>query len=469
MKKAKKIILIISLLIALFLTISSVFSHFLTTSNFSNKFHTISYNFKVDGNGGIYSSNSVNVVNGKVSLPIPFKTGYSFNNYDLNGNDYTANDINVLDINNKTLTAEYTINKYSLNIHPYVDGIEYATGYNDFTFCVFINDVLVAPNVTSYSNNDVEYGSKVRVLVNPHDGYNISSFSDNTWIINDSLNIAPSWTKIEIPKYIVDVNPIINGSSYSSGSNGFNFSIWLNGVLVGDYVTDYYNENIEQGSTIRVLVHNKSGYSITSFIDNTWTVNSALNIEPSWSENLTNYSISYDPNGGWFGGGQNWSLTQYFTYHEGTGALDKNCNGYDNSNPIRDGYTFEGWSPSPNEYAHYNQTVYAQWKYNATNTTSNTGIYLISTRKAPKSSSFTTWSGKLDGHYTAGQTSVHSGNWYVTVNSNNIVIQGTNTCDGTYYYHFTIYAGNNTSGEKLVNEYETSCTKGNKANATISW
>ncbi|MBQ6375816.1 hypothetical protein IJJ37_02730, partial [Candidatus Saccharibacteria bacterium] len=89
-----------------------------------------------------------------------------------------------------------------------------------------------------------------------------------------------------INTYIVDINPVINDTLYSSGLSGFTFDVYLNGSLVADDVTDYYNGTVDYGTTIRVIANGVSGYNVTDSADVSYTVTSGLDIRPTWTDNV---------------------------------------------------------------------------------------------------------------------------------------------------------------------------------------
>ena len=133
----KKIVRVIPFIVAIFLSVVVTHAYYQTSTELPAIFKTNGYTFKLNGGGGTFDSKSnVVVLNDKTTLPTPKRNGY--------------------------------------------------------TFDVWINDSLVADDVTDWCQN-VAYGSRVRVKANGVTGRNTSY--DKTFTVGtDSININPSWT-----------------------------------------------------------------------------------------------------------------------------------------------------------------------------------------------------------------------------------------------------------------------------------
>ena len=105
----KKLVKILPLFIACLCVLLPVYSYFSTSSKVIFNFKSQKYNFKINGNGGIYNNTQGLVIkNNKVSLPIPERNGYKFLGYNINSD-------NINDINNKELNAKWSILTYNIN------------------------------------------------------------------------------------------------------------------------------------------------------------------------------------------------------------------------------------------------------------------------------------------------------------------------------------------------------------------
>jgi len=100
---------------------------------------------------------------------------------------------------------------------------------------------------------------------------------------------------VKAPKYTVDVNPVIDGTTHNSGLSGFTFDVYLNGTLVADDVTDYYNSSVDAGATVRVVSNAKTNYDRSSS-DQTKTINSNTTFSPTWTRQK--YTVNFNSNGG---------------------------------------------------------------------------------------------------------------------------------------------------------------------------
>lgn len=99
-----------------------------------------------------------------------------------------------------------------------------------------------------------------------------------------------------VATYPVDVNPIIQGTTYNAGLDGFTFDVYANDQKVATNVIDFY-KTYPQGTKIRVKANYREGYNITANGDNTyWVGTDTLNIFPTWYDNI---APNID-NGGYF-------------------------------------------------------------------------------------------------------------------------------------------------------------------------
>lgn len=307
MKKASKLVIAV---LTLFCSLSSTLALFTTTSDFKNVFYTQGYNFKLNATGGIFENTDVVFNKQTLILPVPIKVGYNFLGYSnsLNGDvNYSNNIDNINLINDKSIYAKWGTEIYSISYNLNGGTLNNPkTSYN-----VEENFTLPIPTKTGY--DFVGWT-----------GSGIDSPVYNLVIKNETGNksYTANW---KIKKYIVDVNSTIQNTTYGSGLSGYTFSVWINGVQVADRVIDYYNDSVDYGSNVRVYVYDRTGYNVTSFRDNTWTVTNDLIINPTWYDNIpptiTSFSVTnlgyYNPS---VGASQGWNIRVYVNgYDEGTG------------------------------------------------------------------------------------------------------------------------------------------------------
>ena len=198
---------------------------------------------------------------------------------------------------NMTVTTEHqgwvdnvpagtAVSQNKLTIYPVVDGTEYASGRAGFTFNVYVDGRLVASNVNTWSKN-VDNGSDISIVPNNADGYTVTG-GPYEFVLSENTTVRPAWT---VRKYTVDVNPIVSGTTYSTGMRGFTFDVYLNGILTRSNVLDYYNEAVPYGTVVKVVPKNRSGcYSST--IERTITSNTT--ITPNWQGTCV-YTVDVNP------------------------------------------------------------------------------------------------------------------------------------------------------------------------------
>lgn len=435
--KKKKVISLIILFIAIILSITFTSAYFSTNSNIVNTYKTEDYKFNINGSGGVFGNNVVVVSNGTTTLPTPTRNGYTFLGFSETPSGsvkYSTSISNVENINDKTLYAKWEIITYDISYNLNGGSIS----NNKTSYNVEENFTLPNPTKTGYTFTGWT-GSNGST---PQKDLTISKGTTN------NLSYAANW---QVNSYTVDVNPIISGTTYSSGKSGFTFNVYINGELKASNVIDWCNE-VNYGSTVRVVANSKNGYSLSNN-DVTATVGTnGLTFSPTW--NLVTYSISYNLNGGTVSG----QPTSYNT--ENTFTLPT---------PTRSGYNFTGWTGSNGSTPQTSVTVYAgasgnlsytaNWvKYNAYD---YGGIYLVSYRDGAN------WGGTLTKFYNVGDTNVNSGNWIVTVDAYCTYITGTQYPNNYYTYQFYVYKANSTS--ELLATGSATAGSGINATATICW
>ncbi|MGN0447374.1 MAG: InlB B-repeat-containing protein [Acutalibacteraceae bacterium] len=123
----------------------------------------------------------------------------------------------------------------------------------------------------------------------------------NILLHQTTVNISPA------PTYSLDINTVIDGTTYMSGKSGFTFDLYLNGSLVADDAIDYANV-VRGGTTYEVKdIRCPNGFA---YAGGTYsgTVNENTDIRPTFSSNL--YSL--DVNGILDGVSEGW-LSNYGT------------------------------------------------------------------------------------------------------------------------------------------------------------
>lgn len=155
----------------------------------------ITYHIDYNLNGGTISEEKNNyTVEDTFTLPIPTKTGYTFNGW--TGTDLTV-PTKVVTITNgigdRNYTANWSLDTYYIDVNPILDGVKNGVGYSGYTFDVYVDGVLVADDVIDWGNH-IGYGHTVRVITNEKVGHT-SGFDQTITVGIDSNEITPTWTR----------------------------------------------------------------------------------------------------------------------------------------------------------------------------------------------------------------------------------------------------------------------------------
>src|SRR5574344_429403 len=105
-------------------------------------------------------------------------------------------------------------------------------------------EIKINANGGIFSNSAIISHNSVSIPVPTRTGYSFSGYSNtsngsvnySSNINIDSINangIYAIWNK---NSYVVDINPVIDGTTYNSGLSGFTFDVWIDGILVADDV-----------------------------------------------------------------------------------------------------------------------------------------------------------------------------------------------------------------------------------------
>lgn len=308
----KKILKISPFIIALLITLYSTYSYFTTSVSKKSLFNTNKYFFLLNAGEGKYENIDQLVINNNQTiLPIPVRNGYTFLGYSDKTTelvDFTNQIKNAEMINNKQLYAKWSIVNYSINYN--LNGGVLNSIKNSYT----VEEAFSLSIPTKDGSTFIGWtGSNGGV---PNTNVQIPKGTTG------NLNYTANWNT---PKYYVDVNPVIQNNLYSSGLDGFTFSIWINDNLVADHVTDYYNSEIEYGTKLKIYVYDRDGYSLKTFRENTWIVKEDLDIRPEWYDDvpptITSFSVTnlgyYDPK---YGADKGWNIRVFIEgYDNGTG------------------------------------------------------------------------------------------------------------------------------------------------------
>ena len=199
-------------------------------------------------------------------------------------------------------------------------------------------EIKINANGGTFSNSAIISHNSVSIPVPTRTGYSFSGYSNtlngsvnySSNINIDSINangIYAIWNK---NSYVVDINSIIDGTTYNSGLNGFTFDVWIDGTLVADDVIDWC-QNVNYGSTLRVKANNVTGRN--TYYDQTITIGTnSVNLNPIWTTNT--YQSDFYLNDGYI-------TSTYNKYGAtiSTPSLSASSLGYNSSFYYLSGYT----------------------------------------------------------------------------------------------------------------------------------
>lgn len=165
-------------------------------------------------------------------------------------------------------------------------------------------EIKINANGGIFSNSSVVQHNSIDIPIPTRVGYSFSGYSNTqngsidyliTRINIDDINtngIFAIWSK---NSYIVDINPVIDGTTYNAGLSGFTFDVWIDGILVADDVVDWY-QSVNYGSVLRVKTNNAIGRN--TYYDQTITIGTnTANLNPTWTTN--SYQSDFYLNGGY--------------------------------------------------------------------------------------------------------------------------------------------------------------------------
>ena len=312
LKTIKKTLIILILLSIYLISLNITLAYYNTTSNISNTFHAEKYKFSIDGTGGSFNKENITIDGKEVSLPSPIRDGYDFIGFSSSnsGNvEYTNYIDNVNKINNKEIYAKWDIINYDIN-------------YN-------LNGGTISNQPVSYNIED-----SITLPTPTKAGYTFTGWT--------GTDLSSATKNVTIPK------GSIGDRNYTANWNVTNYSISynLNGGTISNQPTSYNYE-----TTFTLPTPTRKGYTFTGWTGtglSTATKNVTVskgNIgNRSYTANwqVTNYSISYNLNGG--------TITNQPTSYNVE-------NGFTLPTPTKTGYTFTGWTGTGLSSATKNVTV----------------------------------------------------------------------------------------------------------------
>ena len=215
----------------------------LNINNIDKTAYTITYNL----NGGTISGQptTYKVDTENITLPTPTRTGYTFNGWTGSNGTTAQTSVTITkgSRGNKTYTANWTINKYYVDLNATLDGSGVGSGLPIYAD-VYINGTLVSQNVDDFYQQ-VDYGTKLEFKnIRAKNGYTLKSEASWSTIVTGYVSYSP--VVQTIPKVgTANASP----TSWTNGnvtitlptSTGFTTKYTTNGTAPSASSTTYSN------------------------------------------------------------------------------------------------------------------------------------------------------------------------------------------------------------------------------------
>ncbi len=199
------------------------------------------YTINYDLDGGLLDNKVDNYnIEDNFVLDKPIKEGYKFIGWTGSNGDIPEENINIKNMyGDKYYKANYIHNKIKISTTSIIQNIEYENGLDYFTFDIYIDDELIKDDVIDYED-EVNYNSKVRIVMNQKDGYNIKSIQDSTYIVKEDMNIDLIWFDDIEPIITNFVTEKIDNTGFGSNSLYSNVRVRIEGYDNGSGIDKYY-------------------------------------------------------------------------------------------------------------------------------------------------------------------------------------------------------------------------------------
>ena len=248
--------------------------------------YTITYNL----NGGSLSGQktSYTIESADITLPSPSKAGNTFAGW-MGSNGTTAQTsvtITKGSTGNKTYTANWTVNKYYLDLNGVLDGksTDNIAGYG--TADVYVNDVKVATGVTDYYTQQ-PYGSTYKIVVTPTEGHSVVGNTTLTGTITGTTGVSPS---LKTNSYTVTYKYNVSGNTTADLTQTATYGT--------AWTTKASNAFARKGYTLSSWNTQADGKGTTYAVNAQQTNKQLSNVTlyAVWKANT--YALKFHPNGG---------------------------------------------------------------------------------------------------------------------------------------------------------------------------
>lgn len=184
-----------------------------------------------------------------------------------------------------------TVKNYYLDLNSYLDGSYRGDISGIATADVYINGRLVANDVTDYYTSHPS-GTTYKITdIRTKSGYKNNGSSSYSGTLYSNVNVNLSFSKVQKTAYL-DLNSYLDGAYRGDISGIATADVYINGRLVANDVTDFY-QAYPVGTTYKVTdIRTKSGYKYNGSSSYSGTLNSNVNINLSFSKVITYFTTN---------------------------------------------------------------------------------------------------------------------------------------------------------------------------------
>lgn len=180
-------------------------------------------------------------------------------------------------LNSITFTKSTYITKEPISATIYA--IDNETGL-DTTNCkyIFTNSNTTIGNSSSlYTGGSLSSDSKVSTTITTQGDYYLHVLlKDKAGNLKETIS-----SKVVVKKTTINVTEVVQDIAYSSGKDGFTFSVYFNGTKIQTNVTDY-NSTCDYGDSVRIVANAVSGYKLDNADVTQTSTNETMEFNPSW-------------------------------------------------------------------------------------------------------------------------------------------------------------------------------------------
>ena len=250
--------------------------------------YTITYNL----NGGAITGQvtSYNVESNAITLPTPTKTGYTFTGWTGSNGTTAQKTVTIAkgSTGNKSYTANWSINSYTIDLNLNVDGTNYYSGYNSRVKVGLKVGGVDKGYVQDYGGSH-QYGTSWEMYGLELDGEKVAYSKTGTLGAGNASIFAELNT----------VTFKVNNADY--GTVSATNRLVARGT---NYTTSGATVTLAGGRTVTATKKDATGHTTTfsNWTPASGTVNAATTVTANFTRTANDYTLTVNPNGGTWGG-----------------------------------------------------------------------------------------------------------------------------------------------------------------------